>query len=414
MTDAYDEAAAAARDGYGRLVAVLAAADGDLQSAEDALADALERALRTWPRDGVPANPAGWLLTVARNRQRDRWRSAELRRTAPLVVERHAPVHLDDVDPDAVGDRRLELLLVCAHPTIAPAARTPLMLNVVLGFTAEQVADAFAVPRATMATRLVRAKRRVKEVRAPFATPDRSHLPDRMADVLEAVYGAYVIEWSTAAPEPRRLPPEALRLAEVLAHLAPDDAEARGLAALVLLSSAREAARTDDRGRFVPLAEQDPARWDAARVARAHEHLRAAHARGTLGRFQLEAAVQAVHCARRAGEPPDWATLRRLHEALQRVAPTTGGAVALCAVVGETDGPEAGIAALDAVGDRAARYQPAWAVRADLLARLGRRDEAAAAYDKALSLTHDPAHRDHLAARRDALAASSLRHRGRD
>ncbi|GGI06535.1 RNA polymerase sigma factor [Isoptericola cucumis] len=413
--DAYDAAAAAARDGYGRLVALLAAADGDLQAAEDALGDALERALRTWPRSGVPDRPDAWLLTVARNRQRDRWRSAEARRTAPLVphlAERHAPAHLDDVDPDAIGDRRLELMLVCAHPAVAPAARTPLMLNTVLGCTAEQVAAAFTVPAATMATRLVRAKRRVKAMRVPFELPDRSHLPGRMADVLEAVYGAYVIEWSTAATEPRRLPPEALRLAEILAQLAPRDPEARGLAALVLLSSARAGARSDDAGRFVPLAEQDPARWDAARIARAHEHLRAAHAQGSLGRFQLEAAVQAVHCARRAGEPPDWATLRRLHEALSRVAPSLGGTVALAAVVAETDGPEAGLAVLDGMGGTAgssgaaaaARYQPAWATRAELLARLGRADAAGAAYDRAVSLTHDPAQRAYLVARRATLS----------
>ncbi|GAA1738453.1 RNA polymerase sigma factor [Isoptericola hypogeus] len=402
---AYDAAAAAARDGYGRLVALLAAADGDLQAAQDALGDALERALRTWPDTGVPGNPEGWLLTVARNRRRDAWRSAEARRTAPLVVERHAPVHLDDVDPDAVGDRRLELMLVCAHPAVAPAARTPLMLDAVLGFTAAQVAGAFTVPTATMATRLVRAKRRIKELRVPFELPDRSHLPARMADVLEAVYGAYVIEWTTAAPEPRRLPPEALRLAEILARLAPHDPEAHGLAALVLLSSARAEARSDHAGRFVPLAEQDPARWDTVRIARAHDHLRAAHAQGALGRFQLEAAIQAVHCARVDGGPTDWATLRGLHEALHRVAPSLGGTVALAAVVAETDGPAAGLAVLDGIADDAARYQPAWAVRADLLARLGRAADAAGAYDKAIALTHDPAQRDHLGERRaDAIS----------
>jgi len=415
---ARDAAAAAARDGYGRLVALLAAGSGDLQAAEDALGDALERALRTWPSGGVPDNPAGWLLTVARRRLRDRQRSAEVRRTMPLVPERHAPARLEDVDPDSVGDRRLELTLACAHPAVDPVARTPLMLTTVLGFTAAQVAPAFSVPAATMATRLTRAKRRIRDAGVPFALPDRSALPDRMADVLEAVYGAYVVEWATADADPRPLPSEALRLAEVLAELAPRDQEVRGLAALVLLSSARAAARTDAAGRFVPLADQDPARWDTAAIARAHAHLRAAHARGAVGRFQLEAAVQAVHCARRAGEPPDWAALRRLHDALQRVAPSLGGAVARAAVVAETDGPAAGLVALDALGDadgvpgdRAARFQPtqfqpAWAVRADLLARLGLADEAATAYDRAVALTADPALRAHLAARRAVLAAS--------
>ncbi|MFC7879227.1 RNA polymerase sigma factor [Isoptericola sp. NPDC057391] len=402
MTDgpAYDAAAAAARDGYGRLVALLAAGSGDLQAAEDALGDALERALRTWPAGGVPDNPAGWLLTVARRRLRDRHRSAEVRRTTPLVPERHAPARLDDVDPDAVGDRRLELMLACAHPAVDPVARTPLMLTAVLGFTAAQVAPAFSVPAATMATRLVRAKRRIKDAGVPFAIPDRTVLPARMADVLEAVYGAYVVEWATADAEPRPLPSEALRLAEVLAQLVPDDPEVRGLAALVLLSSARADARTDAEGRFVPLTEQDPARWDGDRIARARAHLRAAHARRTVGRFQLEAAVQAVHCARLPGAPPDWAALRRLHDALQQVAPSLGGAVARAAVVAETDGPAAGLAALDLLGDSTARFQPAWAVRADLLARLGRAAEAAAAYDRAVGLTSDRVVRAHLEARR--------------
>lgn len=410
---AFDAAAAAARDGYGRLVALLAAGSGDLQSAEDALGDALERALRTWPDDGVPDNPAGWLLTVARRRLRDRHRSAEARRTTALVPERHAPARLEEVDPDAVGDRRLELMLACAHPAVDPVARTPLMLTTVLGFTAAQVAPAFSVPAATMATRLTRAKRRIRDAGVPFSLPDRSALPGRMAEVLEAVYGAYVVEWATADAEPRRLPSEALRLAEVLAELAPRDPEVRGLAALVLLSSARADARTDAAGRFVPLAEQDPDRWDAGRVARAHEHLRAAHARGTVGRFQLEAAVQAVHCARRVGEPPDWPTLRRLHEALQRVAPSLGGAVALAAVVAETDGPAAGLAALGTLcdatgsGDRAARFQPAWAVRADLLTRLGRPGDAVAAYDRAVALAADPVLRAHLEARRADVLGSA-------
>ena len=232
----------AARTSYGRLLALVAAGTHDIAGAEDALADAFERALRSWPVDGVPDRPDAWLLTVARNRQRDRWRSAEATRTTALDPDAHAPVHLDDVDPDAVPDRRLELMLVCAHPAIAVGDRTPLMLNTVLGFTAEQVARSYAVPTRTMATRLVRAKRRIRDNRIPFRLPDRSQLPDRMDAVLAAVYAAYVIEWSTG-PGERDLPPEALHLAEVLAELAPDDPEVRGLAALVELSAARRPAR---------------------------------------------------------------------------------------------------------------------------------------------------------------------------
>lgn len=401
----------AARTGYGRLLALLASGTHDIAGAEDALADAFERALRTWPDSGVPDRPEAWLLTVARNRQRDRWRSAEVSRTTALDPEEDAPVHLDDVDPDAVPDRRLELMLVCAHPAIAPAARTPLMLNTVLGHTAEEVARIYAVPTVTMATRLVRAKNRMRDNRIPFRIPDRSVLPERMDAVLAAVYGAYVIDWSTG-PGERDLPPESLHLAEVLAELAPDDPEARGLAALVGLSAARRAARTAADGAFVPLGEQDPARWDAERIARAHEHLRAAHPAGVLGRYQLEAAVQAVHCARAVTGRTDWLTLLDLHRSLHAVAPSLGSATALAAVTAEVEGPAAGLALLDALtaedeGGRVARFQPAWATRAELLARLDRRGEAATAFQRAVDLTHTPAERRFLEARRDAVRPTS-------
>jgi len=401
-------AAVAARDSYGRLLALLSAATSDLASAEDALADALERALRSWPGQGAPENPDAWLLTVARNRLRDAWKSAGSQRTVAFDPERHAPVHLDDVDVDAIPDRRLELMLVCAHPAVERAAHTPLMLNTVLGFTAEQIGRAFSVPASTMATRLVRAKRRIKAARIPFRIPDRADLPSRMAAVLEAVYGAYVIEWATTGPEARQLPSEALHLAEVLSTLVPHDPESHGLAALVQLSAARDRARIDDRGRFVPLAEQDVSRWDHALIGRAHEHLQAAHARGQLGRFQLEAAIQAVHCARARTGATDWRTLLTLHRLLHMVAPSLGSAVAFAAVTAEVDGPAAGLATLDALlegaGEPARRFQPARAVRAHLLDRLGRVEEAMAAYDGAIDLTHEPAERQFLRCRRDDAA----------
>ena len=394
-----------ARTSYGRLLALLAAGTSDIAGAEDALADAFERALRTWPTQGVPDRPDAWLLTVARNRQRDHWRSAEATRTTSLDPERHeqhTPVHLDDVDPDAVPDRRLELMLVCAHPAVAPTDRTPLMLNTVLGFTAEQVGRSYAVPARTMATRLVRAKRRIRDNHIPFRLPDRSQLRDRMDAVLAAVYAAHVIEWSTG-PGERDLPPEAAHLAEVLAELAPDDPEVRGLAALVELSLARRPARLADDGRFVPLAEQDTDLWDAGLIARAHDHLRAAHPAGVLGRYQLEAAVQAVHCARRDTGRTDWPTLLELHRSLAAVAPSLGSATALAAVTAEVDGPAAGLALLDADAERTTRFQPAWATRAELLARLGRDAEATEAYDRAIALTHETPERRHLERRRAAL-----------
>ena len=278
------------------------------------------------------------------------------------------------------------------------------MLNTVLGFTAEQVGRAFSVPPSTMATRLVRAKKRIKVAGIPFRVPDRADLPARMTSVLEAVYGAYVIDWATG-PQARQLPSEALHLAEVLATLVPADPEVRGLAALIELSAARAPARVDASGRFVPLADQDPSRWNPDLISRAHEHLRAAHARGQLGRFQLEAAIQAVHCARGCHDTTDWPVLLTLHRILHSVAPSLGSGAALAAVTAEVDGPAAGLATLDALvaeaGPPARLFQPAKATRAHLLDRLGRQQEAIEAYDSAISLTQDPAERLYLEHCRD-------------
>jgi RNA polymerase sigma-70 factor (ECF subfamily) len=228
-----------------------------------------------------------------------------------------------------------------------------------------------------------------------------------MNSVLEAVYGAYVIDWATG-PQARELPSEALHLAEMLSALVPGDPEARGLAALIELSMARAPARVDAEGEFVPLAEQDPALWNQQLIDRAHEHLRAAHAKAQLGRFQLEAAIQAVHCARGRGGPTDWATLLTLHRTLHAVAPSLGSGVALAAVTAEVDGPAAGLATLDALlaegGEQARRFQPAKATRAHLLDRLGQREEAVAAYEGAISLTHEAIERRYLEHCRDRQA----------
>ena len=404
----------AARDSYGRLLALLAASTSDIAAAEDALADAFERALRTWPGQGVPVSPDAWLLTVARNQLRDHWKSAQAQRTFPLGNAQDSLdsfAYTDDLDVDAIPDRRLELMLVCAHPAIERTAHTPLMLNTVLGFTAEQVGRAFSVPASTMATRLVRAKKRIKAARIPFRIPDRGDLAARMTAVLEAVYGAYVIDWATTGPQARELPSEALHLAEVLTSLVPGDPEAHGLAALVQLSASRAPARLDADGRFVPLPDQDPSRWDSQLIDRAHEHLRAAHARGQLGRFQLEAAIQAVHCARPRAGPTDWPTLLTLHRLLHAIAPSLGSGVALAAVTAEVEGPAVGLAALDALlrdaGQHASRFQPARATRAHLLDQLGRTEEAAAAFDSAIDLTHGTAERQYLQNRRDRASRHS-------
>jgi len=396
----------AARASYGRLLALLAASTGDIELAEDSLGDAFEQALRSWPEAGVPGNPEGWLLTVARNRQRDALRSAGQRAAEPLDDrEPAAPAPVAELDPDAIPDRRLALLFVCAHPAIDPAVRTPLMLQAVLGFDARVIARAFALPEPTLAQRLVRAKRRIRDARIPFSVPDRGRMPSRLPHVLEAVYGAYAIDWQPVAGVRlvESFAAEALYLAVTLAELIPEEPEALGLAALLSLSMSRAAARAPAE-RFIPLEEQDTALWDRRLIAQGERCLSRARALGGLGRFQLEAAIQSVHCARAASGTTDWSALRKLYSALVRLAPTLGAEVALAATIGRIDGPEAGLAALDALADPAARrFQPAWAARAHFLAEQKRVDEAERAYRKAISLTTEGPIRRYLEDRRKAL-----------
>ena len=412
--DARGAAERTARRSYGKLVAFLAHRMRDVTAAEDALAEAFAAALVDWPSGGVPDNPEAWLLTVAKRRAID----ARRRRRRGEDAAGHLQLIADELAADAAGDtqipdHRLALIFACAHPAIDPAIRAPLILQTVLGFDAATIASAFLVAPAAMSQRLVRAKAKIRQAGIPFRVPERTEMQDRIAPVLEAIYAAFSEGWTDpAGTETRRrnLADEAIWLGRLLASLLPNEPEALGLLALMLFAEARRCARRNGAGDYVPLAEQDPGLWDERLIDAAETALLRASRMGAVGRYQLEAAVQSAHVVRRRTGSSDWAAIARLYEALMALTASPVVAINRAIAVAEAEGSKAGLRLLDAAAAdaRLAEYQPYWAARAELLARIGDIAAAAEAYQLAIGLEADPAIRRFLQQRRNMLRGPAV------
>jgi predicted RNA polymerase sigma factor len=398
-----------ARRSYGKLVALLAGRTGDLASAEDALSEAFVSALVNWPLDGCPSNPEAWLLTVARRKVIDLTRRQQ--RIRDISIDQ-LPSDLESIDPAAIDeqipDHRLSLMFTCAHIAIDFAIRAPLILQTVLGLNAATIASAFLVSPATMGQRLVRAKEKIKRAGIPFRVPGREEMSERLDAVLSAIYATYAEGWTDpdgADLARRNLAEDALFLGGLVAELLPREPEALGLLALMLHAEARRRARRGAQGEYIPLDEQDTSLWDSRMIDAAEAMLLRASAMGSIGRYQLEGALQSAHVHRRRTGRANWPAVVQLYDALLDLSASPVVAVNRALAIAELHGADAALRELEAVAadPRLGSYQPFWAARARLLAKFGANADARRAYEVAIGLERDPTIRQFLRGRQSAL-----------